>query len=117
MTEYILLFPADDETVWRAATAAERQVTFDTDAEFVRLLAARGGAVVGGAALEDSTHTRTLRRGGSDVVITDGPYAETVEQMSGFYVVTCDDYDDLVDAARVLTRVHPVVEIRPVDNS
>ena len=45
----------------------------------------------------------------------DGPYAETVEQLSGFYLVTCDDHDALVEAAKVLTRAHPVVEIRPVD--
>ena len=118
MPEYIVLFPADDEAAWEAGTDADHQVTYDADAEFVRLLQARGGAVVGGAALAHSSQARTLRsRSGSDVVVTDGPYAETVEQMSGFYVVTSDDHDALVEAAQVLTQAHPVVEIRPVDNS
>ena len=31
-----------------------------------------------------------------------------------FFIVTCDEYDALVEAARILTRAHPVVEIRPV---
>ena len=48
------------------------------------------------------------------VLVTDGPFAESAEQLSGFFVVTCDDYDALVKAARVLTDAHPVVEIRPV---
>jgi hypothetical protein len=48
------------------------------------------------------------------VLVSEGPYTESVEQLSGFFIVTCDDYDALVEAARVLTRAHPVVEIRPV---
>jgi hypothetical protein len=92
MTDYVVLFPADDEQEWRVGSEADHQRTYDTDAEFVQELKAIGGAV------------------------SDGPYAETVEQISGFYLVTCDSYDALVDAARVLTRAHPVVEIRPVED-
>ena len=47
-------------------------------------------------------------------LVTEGPFAETVEQLSGFFIVTCHDYDALVEAAEVLVRAHPVVEIRPV---
>jgi hypothetical protein len=47
-------------------------------------------------------------------LVTEGPFAESVEQLSGFFLVTCDDYDALVEAAEVLVRAHPVVEIRPV---
>ncbi len=115
MTEYVVMFPADDESERRTATDAQRQATFDTDFEFGQLLEARGGAVTGGAGLTDSTEARTIRRGpNSNVLVTEGPYTESVEQLSGFFLVTCDDYDALVDAARVLTRAHPVVEIRPV---
>ncbi|MFC6343664.1 YciI family protein, partial [Nocardioides hankookensis] len=75
----------------------------------------RGGAVTGGAGLTPSSQTRTLRRGPeSQALVTEGPYVETVEQISGFFMVTCDDYDALVEAAEVLVRAHPVVEIRPV---
>lgn len=115
MTDYVVLFPADDEAAWLTASDAERQATYDTDAEFARLLVAAGGAVTGGAGLGPSSATRTLRRADAGVVVTDGPYAETVEQLSGFFLVTCDDHEALVDAARVLTRSHPVVEVRPVE--
>jgi hypothetical protein len=58
---------------------------------------------------------RTIKRGpGSRPLVTEGPFAETVGQLSGFFTVTCDDYDALVEAAEVLVRAHPVVEIRPV---
>ena len=115
MTEYIVMFPADDEADWETRTDADRQATFDTDYEFGQLLEARGGAVTGGAGLTHSRQARTIKRGpNSNALVTDGPFAESVEQLSGFFIVTCDDYDALVDAARVLTRAHPVVEIRPV---
>jgi hypothetical protein len=109
------MFPADNETEWETGTEADRQATFDTDFEFGQLLAARGGAVTGGAGLTHSKHARTIKRGdGSRPLVTEGPYADTVEQLSGFFIVTCDDYETLVEAAEVLVRAHPVVEIRPV---
>jgi hypothetical protein len=115
MSRYVVMFPADNEPEWEAGTEAERQATFDTDYEFGQLLAARGGAVTGGAGLTHSSQARTLTRGPeSKPLITEGPYAETVEQLSGFFLVTCEDYGDLVEAAQVLTRAHRVVEIRPV---
>lgn len=115
MTDYVVLFPADDEAARQAATQTERQATFDTDFEFGKLLEARGGGVIGGAGLTLSSRARTIKRGPrSEVLVTDGPYVESVEQLSGFFIVTCDDYDALVEAAQVLTRAHPVVEIRPV---
>jgi hypothetical protein len=118
MADYVVMFPADNEAEWEAGTEADHQAVYDTDAEFARLLRAGGGTVTGGAGLAHSSTARTIRRGpGSDVLVTDGPFAEPVEQLSGFYLVTCDDHDALVEAARVLTRAHPVVEIRPVDES
>jgi hypothetical protein len=116
--EYVVMFPADNEAEWEAGTEADHQTTFDVDHEFAKLLAARGGAVTGGAGLAHSSTARTIKRGPrSQAMITDGPFAESVEQLSGFFLVTCDDYDALVEAAAVLVRAHPVVEIRPVDES
>jgi len=118
VTDYVVMFPADNEEEWEAGTEVDHQATFDTDHEFAQLLRARGGAVTGGAGLAHSSKARTIRRGPkSNALITVGPFAETVEQMSGFFIVTCDDYDHVVEAAQVLTRAHPVVEIRPVEDS
>jgi hypothetical protein len=118
MPEYVVMFPADNEAEWEAGTEADHQVTFDTDREFAELLAARGGAVKGGAGLAHSSKARTIRRGPkSQAMVTEGPFAETVEQLSGFFIVTCDRYDALLEAAAVLVRAHPVVEMRPVEES
>ena len=117
MPQYVVMFPADDEQEWNAGTEADHQRTYDTDAEFVAALRARGGAVTGGAALAESASARTLRRGpDARPLVTDGPFSETVEQPSGFYLVPCERYEDLVEAADVLVRAHPVVEIRPVED-
>jgi hypothetical protein len=118
VSSYVVMFPADNEPEWEAGTDADHQATYDTDYEFGQLLKARGGAVTGGAGLSHSGRARTLRRGPTaDALVTEGPFAESVEQLSGFYLVSCEDYDALVDAARVLLRAHPVVEIRPVEES
>jgi hypothetical protein len=46
------------------------------------------------------------------VTVTDGPYAETVEQLTGFYVVRSDDLDDLLDVCRILADGDGAVEVR-----
>ena len=115
MPEYVVMFPADNEAEWMAGTPADHQATLGTDEEFIRRLTGRGGGVKGGAALADSQMARTIRRGPGSTSRTDGPFAETVEQLSGFYIVTCEDYDALAEAAEVLLRAHPIVEIRPVE--
>ena len=44
--------------------------------------------------------------------VTDGPYAETVEQLTGFYIVASDDLDDLIEVCKILGRGEGVIEIR-----
>ncbi|WP_170981639.1 YciI family protein [Nocardioides dongxiaopingii] len=116
MTDYVVMFPADNEAEWQSGSDADHQLVFDADDEFRRLLEARGGAITGGAGLTHSSMARTITRGpNATPLVTEGPYAESVEQLSGFFIVTCDDYDVLVEAAQVLTEAHAVVEIRPVE--
>ncbi len=67
------------------------------------------------ARLGATDDARTLRGPGAGTVI-DGPFAETKEQLLGFYVVDCADADAALDVARDLRRVNPsaVYEVRPV---
>jgi hypothetical protein len=67
------------------------------------------------ARLGATRKARTLRGPGAGVVI-DGPFAETKEQLLGFYVVDCADEEAAIQAARELRRVNPsaVYEIRPL---
>jgi hypothetical protein len=67
------------------------------------------------ARLGATKKARTLRGPGAGVVI-DGPFAETKEQLLGFYVVDCATEEAVIEAARDLRRANPtaVYEIRPV---
>ena len=67
------------------------------------------------ARLGPTQRARTLRGPGKGTVI-DGPFAETKEQLLGFYVLDCASADVAIEAARALRRANPgaVYEIRPV---
>ena len=67
------------------------------------------------ARLGGTAKARTLRGPGAGMVL-DGPFAETKEQLLGFYVVDCASEDAALDVARDLRRVNPtaVYEIRPI---
>jgi hypothetical protein len=115
MSRYVVMFPADDEAAWESGSEADHQAVYDADAEFVRLLEKRGGEVTGGRELASSRHAHVVRRGpNGTALVTEGPYSEAAEQLSGFYLVTCDDEEGMLEAAEVLVRAHPAVEIRLV---
>ena len=67
------------------------------------------------ARLLPTTSATTLRKDNPPVVL-DGPYAETKEQLLGFYIVDCRDLDAALDVARDLGAANPggAYEIRPV---
>lgn len=78
-------------------------------------LAARGklGPV---ARLLPTTAATTLRKDGGEPLVIDGPFAETKEQLLGFYVVDCEALDEALDIARELADANPggAYEIRPI---
>ncbi|WP_299050321.1 YciI family protein [uncultured Nocardioides sp.] len=111
MTTYTVLLTGDD-TTWEAADEATRAATYAAHGRFAEALAARGHTVVGGAELEHSRAARALRRRDGDVVRTEGPYAETAEQLTGFYLVESDDLEDLLACAALLVDDDGGVEVR-----
>jgi hypothetical protein len=68
------------------------------------------------ARLLPTTAATTLRKDTEPPVVIDGPFAETKEQLLGFYVVECDDLDGALEVARDLGRANPggAYEIRPI---
>jgi hypothetical protein len=69
------------------------------------------------ARLLPTTAATTLRKGREDPLIIDGPFAETKEQLLGFYVVDCASLDEALETARDLARANPGTgsyEIRPI---
>jgi hypothetical protein len=76
------------------------------------------GAFVAGEGLQTSTTATTLRVQDGERVLTDGPFAETKEQIGGFYVIDCKNLDEAVDwAAKLPSAEWGVTEIRPVMDS
>jgi hypothetical protein len=94
----------------------------DDDACMVRLQAvehdlARGGRLGPVARLLPTTAATTLRKGASEPLVIDGPFAETKEQLLGFYVVDCENLEAALGVARDLAIANPgsgAYEIRPV---
>ena len=61
------------------------------------------------------TTTAVTLRTGKDYVVLDGPFAETKEQLLGFYVVDCDSLEQAIEAGKGLVTEGGALEIRPVD--
>lgn len=69
------------------------------------------------ARLMPTTAAATLRKGKEEALILDGPFAETKEQLLGFYIVDCEGLEEALDKARELAKANPgkgCYEIRPV---
>jgi hypothetical protein len=111
MAKYVVLIP-DNETTWEALPQEDKERVFGAHAEFARLLAERGHTFVEGAELVPSTQARIVSGTLDDVTVTDGPYAETAEQLSGFYVVDTDDLDDLLNCVGRICAAEGRVEVR-----
>jgi len=75
----------------------------------------RGVLADGGEALMPTQTATTVRLRNGKTLTTDGPFAETKEQLGGFYVVNCKDLDEAVEiAAKVPAAKDGSIEIRPV---
>ncbi|MGH2629910.1 MAG: YciI family protein [Actinomycetota bacterium] len=76
---------------------------------------AETGIKVAGEALLDTSQATTVRVRDDDSMTTDGPFAETKEQLGGFYLVECDNLDDALEAARRCPgSTYGSIEVRPV---
>jgi hypothetical protein len=73
------------------------------------------GVYVGGEALQPTHTATTVRVRGGQSVITDGPFAETKEQLGGYYLLNCKDLDEAIEmAAKIPGAAHGSIEIRPI---
>lgn len=68
------------------------------------------------ARLMPTTAATTVRKDSDPPLVLDGPFAETKEQLLGFYVVDCGSLDEVLDIAKELGRVNPggAYEVRPI---
>ena len=77
--------------------------------------AARGGVLDGGDSLHHPSTSTTVRVRDDQTLLTDGPFAETKEQINGYFVLDCADLDEAIAwAGRIPGARHGAIELRPI---
>jgi hypothetical protein len=108
--QYMLLIYLDEQ----GPTEAERQQCYAESAQFAQQLSARGQYLASSPLHPTSTATSLRVRDGKRVV-TDGPFAETREQLGGFFLIDVQDLDQAIDiAGKIPAGKWGTVEVRPV---
>ena len=116
MTQYLMAVMMVDGKLPYADEAEEQASGKEIDA-FNEELRASGSWVFAGG-LHPSDTATTVDATGADVVTTDGPFAETKEQIAGFWVVESPDLDAaLALAAKASSACRMAVEVRPFDGA
>ena len=109
--QYLLLITGDESVVLSQAEAEEQMGRY---AKFTEDVAARG-VLRGGERLRPTTDATTVRVRNGEVLTTDGPFAETKEQLGGYYVVECNDLDEAIEIAGQIPGAQTgSIEVRPI---
>jgi hypothetical protein len=111
MSHLVLLTETDPDS-WGRMTDDERAAVMACHDAFSEAVKQRG-KILGGEALDRNETARTLRTLDGERVVVAGPYAETVEQLGGYYHVDAGDLDEVMELCRLLPD-HYVIEVRPV---
>jgi hypothetical protein len=73
------------------------------------------GVLKGGERLQPSADATIVRVRNGDVLTSDGPFAETKEQVGGYFVVDCKDLDEAIEvASKIPSAKHGSIEVRPI---
>jgi hypothetical protein len=118
--KYLLLLTSDADEIasWEAMSEEEqRRARAEEVPRWGELFEwiEEKGLNVDGLELDVPSRARTVRIQDGETLVGDGPYAETKEQIGGFFVVECDDLDDAIElASRIPVASKASVEIRPL---
>jgi hypothetical protein len=111
--KYMLLIYHEEEN-WNSHTEAERQEIYLEYRELIARLETAGQYQVGDQ-LQPATTARTVRVRDGRHLVTDGPFAETREQLGGFFLIDAKDLDEAQTiAAQIPSARTGSIEIRPV---
>ena len=111
--QYILLIYSD-ESAGAEMTQEEGAKLLQEYTDYSQWLVDKGW-MRGGDPLRDTEHATTVRVRNGETVTTDGPFAETKEQLGGYYIVECDNLDQAIEAAsKIPSAVHGSIEVRPI---
>ena len=111
--QYLLLI-YDNEKVWEQMSPEESGKLFNEYMQFTQDIKA-SGHYVAGEALQPVHTATTVRIRDGKTTTTDGPFAETREQLGGFYLINAKDLDEATKIAAKIPSVRiGSIEIRPV---
>jgi hypothetical protein len=103
-----------DEDQWAGMSEEEAAADMARWEDYTAQLIA-AGAMVSGEALQPSPTSKTLRIENGERIVTDGPYAETKEQLGGYYLIDVESVEDALEwAAKLPSNEYGSTEIRPV---
>src|ERR1700743_3097558 len=111
---YALLCYNDEDVVWSWTKEQDDAVMARLGAVQERLI--KAGAMGPSLRLLPTTAATTLRKTQEPPLVIDGPFAETKEQLLGFYLIDVENLEDALSVARELAEANPggAYEIRPV---
>jgi hypothetical protein len=111
--KYILLIH-DDEQAWGKLSEVERGGIYGEYGQFSQQIKASGQYLASAQLQPTATATSVRIRNGKRVV-TDGPFAETREQLGGYYLIEAKDLDEAIAvAARIPSARMGTIEVRPL---
>lgn len=114
--QYMLLI-YEDEQHWQSLPEPERQRIYGLYGDYAKALE-DAGLLRGGSELQPTTTATTVRVKGGRPVTTDGPFAETKEQLGGYFLIEAPSLDEaLAWARRCPGAEHGAVEVRPLADS
>lgn len=109
---YACLVYSSGET-WDALTPEEHARVYERYGELVGELTA-AGRIVRAAELQPASTATTVRVRDGRTIVTDGPFAETREQLGGFFLLECDSPQEALGwAAKIPSAERGAVEVRP----
>ena len=110
---YLMLI-CTDESADSASSPEEQQASMAEYGAFMEEMGKRG-VLQGGERLHPTTDATTVRVRDGETVTSDGPFAETKEQMGGYFVIDAKDLDDAIEiAAKIPGARFGSIEVRPI---
>jgi len=111
--KYLLLIYHDEQS-WNAISEPEREQIYGEFRQLRSELQARGQFVTGSQLQPITTATSVRVREGKEL-ITDGPFAETHEQLGGYFLIEAENLDEATSiAARIPSARTGTIEVRPL---
>jgi hypothetical protein len=111
--QYMLLIYGDPSG-WENVSEDDRNAMYAAYGAFTKDLQDKG-AMIAGDELQPTTAATTVRVRNDETLVTDGPFAETKEQLGGYYLIEAETIDEAIQwAARIPSARNGSIEVRPV---